>query len=86
MTDPDALQPITRTCQIIIVALIMGVVRFLAIVLLVIPARGNPVAPAPRRGRRSRIPAPDDFCRVCSLMLLSSWVSLNWSCRSLFPE
>ena len=34
MTDPDRIEPVTRTCQIIVAALIMGVVIFLAIVLL----------------------------------------------------
>ena len=29
MNDPDVLEPITRTCQIIVSALIMGVVSFL---------------------------------------------------------
>jgi hypothetical protein len=44
MTDSDALQPITRTCQIIVGALIMGVVIFLAIVLLVTPVGGAAIA------------------------------------------
>lgn len=36
MTDSDALLPFTRTCQIIIGALVMGVVSFLVIVVLFI--------------------------------------------------
>src|SRR5271157_3756311 len=36
MTDPDALQPTIRTCQIIIGAMIMGVVTLLAITYLAV--------------------------------------------------
>ena len=47
MTDPDALQPIVRTCQIIVAAMIMGVMAFMVITLFVIqvanPARVFPV-------------------------------------------
>ena len=56
MTDPDALQPLTRTCQIIVAALIMGVVIFLAIILLFLPAQGL-MAPAPGGGAPGPAPA-----------------------------
>jgi hypothetical protein len=49
MTDPDALQPTIRTCQILVAALITGVVFFLLIVLFAIPPFMNP-APAPPGG------------------------------------
>ncbi len=57
MTDPGALQPLTRTCQIIVAALIMGVVSFLAIIVLFLPAQGLMVA-APGGGAPG--PAPAD--------------------------
>jgi hypothetical protein len=47
MTDPDGVEPITRTCQIIVVALAMGVLTFLAIVVLLDVGPGNP---APGQG------------------------------------
>jgi hypothetical protein len=50
MTDPDALQPIIRTCQIIVGALIMGVMTFLAIVLFAIPPLLNPAPAFPGEG------------------------------------
>lgn len=47
MTDPDALQPMIRTCQILVAAMIMGVMAFMAVTLVVIqvanPARVLPV-------------------------------------------
>jgi hypothetical protein len=49
MNDPDVLEPITRTCQIIVSALIMGVTSFLIIVLFLVPTAINP-APAPAAG------------------------------------
>ncbi len=46
MTDPDALQPTVRTCQIMIGSMIMGVLSFLAIILFVITdALGNSALP-----------------------------------------
>ena len=56
MTDPDALEPFTRTCQIIVGALIMGVVIFLVIVILFLPARDRWL----RLRRRCPGPAPAD--------------------------
>ena len=54
MTDPDGIEPITRTCQIIVGALIMGVLTFLAIVVFLNVGAGNP-APGPgRAGHRGR--------------------------------
>jgi hypothetical protein len=50
MTDPDALQPIIRTCQIIVGALIVGVMTFLAIVLFAIPPLLNPAPAFPGEG------------------------------------
>ncbi|HKI21044.1 MAG TPA: hypothetical protein VKA15_24340, partial [Isosphaeraceae bacterium] len=50
MTDPDALQPIIRTCQIIVGALIMGVVTFLAIALFVTQVGVNPAQALPGEG------------------------------------
>jgi hypothetical protein len=51
MNDPDVLEPITRTCQIIVLALIMGVASFLAIVMFLVPTSINPApAPAPAAG------------------------------------
>ena len=49
MNDPDVLEPITRTCQIIVIALIMGVSIFLLITLFLVPAAINP-GPAPAAG------------------------------------
>jgi hypothetical protein len=49
MNDPDVLEPITRTCQIIVSALIMGVVSFLIIVIFMVPTAINP-GPAPAAG------------------------------------
>jgi hypothetical protein len=49
MNDPEVLQPITRTCQIIVGAMITGVVLFLAIVLFVVPSGMMP-APVPAGG------------------------------------
>jgi hypothetical protein len=45
LTHPDALQPLARTCQIIIGAMIMGVAVFLAIVILVVPTIMAPGLP-----------------------------------------
>ena len=61
MTDPDALQPIIRTCQIIVGAMIMGVATFLAIALFVTQVAVNP-APAPPGGGAggAAIAAPGD--------------------------
>jgi len=42
MTDPDTLRPTIRTCQIIVGAMIMGVVTLLVMVLVVIPPLMNP--------------------------------------------
>jgi len=42
MTDPNAVEPITRTCQIIVAALVMGVLTFLAIAVFLNVAPGNP--------------------------------------------
>jgi hypothetical protein len=56
MNDPEVLEPITRTCQIIVGTLIAGVVFFLVIVLFVIPSGMNP-APAPAGGGAA-LPAP----------------------------
>jgi hypothetical protein len=47
MTDPDGIEPITRTCQIIVGALVMGVLTFLAIVVFLNVGAGNP---APGQG------------------------------------
>src|SRR4051794_801245 len=47
MTDPTDIEPITRNCQIIAGALIMGVLTFLAIVVFLSVGAGNP---APGRG------------------------------------
>jgi hypothetical protein len=49
MNDPDVLEPITRTCQIIVSAMIMGVVCFLIIVMFLVPTAINP-GPAPVAG------------------------------------
>jgi hypothetical protein len=49
MTDYDEIQPIVRTCQIIVGALIMGVVFFLIIVLVAVPPLLN-AAPAVGEG------------------------------------
>jgi hypothetical protein len=49
MNDPDLLVPITRTCQIIEIALIMGVSFFLVIALFLVPTVLNP-GPAPAAG------------------------------------
>ena len=49
MNDPDVLEPITRTCQIIVSALIMGVTIFLLITLFLVPTAINP-GPAPAAG------------------------------------
>jgi hypothetical protein len=49
MNDPDVLEPITRTCQIIVSALIMGVTTFLLITLFLVPTAINP-GPAPVAG------------------------------------
>lgn len=49
MNDPDVLEPITRTCQIIVIALIMGVSIFLLITLFLVPTAINP-GPAPAAG------------------------------------
>jgi hypothetical protein len=47
VTDPDLLQPFTRTCQIIHGAMVMGVVTFLILVLFVVPdLTGPPRGPA----------------------------------------
>jgi hypothetical protein len=37
MTDPDALNPVLRTCQIIVAAMIMGVAIFLVIIVVLLP-------------------------------------------------
>jgi hypothetical protein len=57
LTDPDSIEPITRTCQIIVGALIMGVLSFLAVVLFLGvysaapgPARGGQAAALPLPG------------------------------------
>jgi|SRR5208337_428255 len=50
MTDPDDLQPIIRTGQIIVGALIMGVMTFLAIVLFLTQAWMNPAPALPGGG------------------------------------
>jgi hypothetical protein len=42
MNDPDVLEPIVRTCQIIVSALIMGVTTFLLISLFLVPTAINP--------------------------------------------
>jgi hypothetical protein len=48
MNDPDVLEPIVRTCQIIVSALIMGVASFLIIVIFMVPtAIGAPEFPEP---------------------------------------
>lgn len=48
-TDPTAVEPITRTCQIIVGALIMGVLTFLAVVLFLhVDAAG----PGPDQGEQ----------------------------------
>jgi hypothetical protein len=47
MSELDAVQPTLRTCQIIVIALIMGVLFYLAIITLVVPPLFNP-APALR--------------------------------------
>jgi hypothetical protein len=49
MNDPDVLEPITRNCQIIVSALIMGVTVFLLITLFLVPTAINP-GPAPVAG------------------------------------
>jgi hypothetical protein len=49
MNDPDVLEPITRTCQIIVSAMIMGVTAFLAIVMFMVPTAIN-LGPAPAAG------------------------------------
>ena len=49
MNDPDVLEPITRTCQIIVSAMIMGVASFLVIVMFLVPTAINP-GPAPAAG------------------------------------
>ncbi len=49
MNDPDVLEPITRNCQIIVSALIMGVTIFLLITLFLVPTAINP-GPAPAAG------------------------------------
>jgi hypothetical protein len=49
MNDPDVLEPIIRNCQIIVSAMIMGVVAFLVIVLFLVPTAINP-GPAPAAG------------------------------------
>ncbi len=54
MTDPDALQPFIRTCQIIVGALVMGVLVFLVITLFLTQVVMNP-APAP--GEVAGVPA-----------------------------
>ncbi|HMF38150.1 MAG TPA: hypothetical protein VKF17_16005 [Isosphaeraceae bacterium] len=61
MTDLDALQPIIRTCQTIVGAMIMGVATFLAIALFVTQVAVNP-APAPPGGGAggAAIAAPGD--------------------------
>ena len=53
MTHPDVLQPVTHTCQIIVAALIMGVVLFLVIVVLLVPAR---MAMVPQPGGGTLVP------------------------------
>jgi len=61
MTDPDALQPIIRTCQIIVGAMIMGVATFLAIALFVTQVAVNPAPPPPGGGAGgAAIAAPGD--------------------------
>ncbi len=50
MTDPEALQPVIRTCQIIVAALIMGVVLFLVITLVAIPPLMKPQPALPGEG------------------------------------
>jgi hypothetical protein len=50
MTDPDDLPATIRTCQIIVGALIMGVVTFLAIILFAIPPLMNPAPALPGEG------------------------------------
>ena len=42
--DPDSIEPVTRTCQIIVGALVMGVLTFLAIVVFLNVGPGNPAA------------------------------------------
>jgi len=61
MTDLDALQPIIRTCQTIVGAMIMGVATFLAIALFVTQVAVNP-APAPPGGGAvgAAVAAPGD--------------------------
>ena len=54
MTDPDALQPTIRTCQIIIGATIMGVVTLLAITLFVTQVGVNPAPALPGEGAGGR--------------------------------
>jgi hypothetical protein len=56
VTDPDMLDPVTRVSQIIVAALIMGVVIFLAIILLFVPAQAAMI-PA---GGGAPLPAPAD--------------------------
>jgi len=61
MTDPDALQPIIRTCQIIVGAMIMGVATFLAIALFVTQVAVNPALAPPGGGAGgAAIAAPGD--------------------------
>jgi hypothetical protein len=61
MTDPDALQPTIRTCQIIIGAMIMGVVTLLAITLFVTQVGVNPAPALPGEGAGgAAIAAPGD--------------------------
>jgi di/tricarboxylate transporter len=50
MADPDVLQPTIRTCQIIVGAMIMGVLSFLAIILFVTTVVLNPPPALPGAG------------------------------------
>lgn len=50
MSEPDAVQPTLRVCQIIVIALIMGVLFFLAIITLVVPPLVNPAPALPVEG------------------------------------
>ena len=53
----DTLAPFTRTCQIIVAALVMGVVSFLVIVLLFVP-RSIMLAPVPAAAGPAGAPMP----------------------------
>jgi len=61
MTDSDALQPTIRTCQIIVGAMITGVVTFLAFTLFVTQVAVNPTPALPGEGAGgAAIAAPGD--------------------------